>query len=81
MNIRLVNDFMLSVDAQRCIVVPFELSDNNEFVVASAMETVRINLGLTSGGTLFTLKFVRDVRSIIIFHSYPLMFLSHRCTS
>ena len=49
MNIRLVNEFMLSVDAKRCIVVPLEVSDNNELVVASAMETVRINLGLTSG--------------------------------
>lgn len=48
-NIRLVNDFILSVDAQRCIVVPFEVSDNNEFVVASAMEAVRINLDLTPG--------------------------------
>jgi hypothetical protein len=48
-NIRLVNDFILSVDAQRCIVVPFEVIDNNEFVVASAMEAVKINLDLTSG--------------------------------
>ncbi|WP_258306112.1 hypothetical protein [Enterobacter sp. CGMCC 5087] len=48
-NIRLVNDFMLSVDAQRCIVVPFEVSDNNEFVVASATETVKINLEITPG--------------------------------
>ncbi|WP_269835892.1 hypothetical protein [Enterobacter ludwigii] len=40
MNIRLVNDFILSIDAQRCIVVPFEVSDNNEIVVSSAMETI-----------------------------------------
>jgi hypothetical protein len=51
-NIRLVNDFILSVDAQRCIVVPFEVSDNNGFVVASAMEAVKINLDLTPGGYL-----------------------------
>lgn len=48
-NIRLANDFILSVDAQRCIVVPFEVSDNNEIVATSAMETVRVNLSLTSG--------------------------------
>ena len=54
-NIKLANAFNLDVNAQRCIVVPFFITDKNKIQIASATEKFDVNINVT--GKTFSLFF------------------------
>ncbi|WP_255248770.1 competence protein ComJ, partial [Enterobacter hormaechei] len=47
-NIKIENAFNLDENAQRCIVVPFFITDKNKLQVASATEKFDININVTN---------------------------------
>ncbi|MDU4267551.1 MAG: competence protein ComJ [Enterobacter hormaechei] len=47
-NIKIENTFNLDENAQRCIVVPFFITDKNKLQVASATEKFDININVTN---------------------------------